>query len=196
VAVYLLITAGIPDMLVVKFIEVWNRYRLVALFALLYTQSSRTMQWNSQVSWKWSLVNDMLDGKNKKNTARQLSSFTFVGLAQYVLDAALLYALLFWSVEIIVANLLSRTVIGFVGFYANRSITFRDTDVAFLQSFLRFLFAWVVTSALSTLGIMLAISLFIGSYPDPLLGMLVKLIVEALVFFVAFFIQKLWIFES
>ena len=138
----------------------------------------------------------MLRGQNKKNAARQLSSFTGVGLVQYVLDAALVYALLFGGIELIVASLLSRTVVGFAGFYANRSITFRDTEVDFFTSFLRFLFAWVATTILSTLGIMLAISFFVASSSDPLLGMLVKLVVEAIVFVVAFFIQKFWIFKT
>jgi putative flippase GtrA len=138
----------------------------------------------------------MLRGQNKKNTARQLSSFTVVGLIQYVLDAALVYALLFGGIELIIASLLSRTVVGFAGFYVNRSITFRDTDVDFLTSFLKFLLAWVATTILSTLGIMLAITLFVSSSSDPLLGMLVKLVIEAIVFVVAFFIQKFWIFKT
>ena len=135
------------------------------------------------------------DRLEKKTTRVQLILFFLFGVGQYLLDAAMLYGLLLLQVDIYVANLLSRTLVGVVGFAANRYVTFKGTQTELGPSFVRFLFAWLFTSILSTLGVLLALLLFFDNSYTPEQGLLIKIIVEFIVFFIAFFIQKYWIFR-
>ena len=132
---------------------------------------------------------------DKKLTGRQFSLFAVVGGGQYILDAALLYFLLVLGMDIVIANLVSRTLVGVLGYVANRYITFRGTRVGLLQGFIRFTVAWLMTSVLSTFGIILALSWVTDGVYSPETGVFIKLAVEAVVFLLAFFIQKFWIFK-
>ena len=128
------------------------------------------------------------------DSRRQFIWFTLIGGAQYVLDVALLYGLLLLGMDIAWANLLSRATIGLAGFLANRFITFHDTTSSLASSFPRFLIAWALTSLASTVGILWVLQLlFDGAYTANS-GIAVKILVEIVVFVVAFLIQKYWIF--
>ena len=127
---------------------------------------------------------------------RQLSWFTVIGGLQYALDGILLFLLMASGMNIVNANLLSRTLVGLGGFLANRQITFRETQVHFWPSFLRFLLAWALMSILSTVGILLAINVFLQEEPTPVSGLIIKVLVEMVVFLCAFLLQKFYIFGS
>jgi putative flippase GtrA len=132
----------------------------------------------------------------EKNTTRvQLILFFMFGVGQYLLDAGLLYGLLLMQFDIYLANMLSRSLIGIVGFVANRYVTFKGTPTELGSSFVKFLVAWLFTSVLSTLGVMLALTMFMNNVYTPETGLLIKIIVELIVFVIAFFIQKYWIFN-
>lgn len=129
-----------------------------------------------------------------RRTRKQFFLFTVIGGLQYVLDILLLYGLLLLGIDIALANLVSRGTVGFMGFAANRYVTFSDTSISLSTSLPRFLIAWAITSALSTIGILAILSLaFDGDYSVNS-GVLVKIVVEVLVFIIAFLMQKLWIF--
>jgi putative flippase GtrA len=127
---------------------------------------------------------------------RQFSWFTLIGALQYALDALLLFLLMASGMSIVNANLVSRTLVGLGGFLANRYITFRETRVHFWPSLLRFLLAWALMSMLSTIGILLAINVFLQEEPTPASGLIIKVLVEMAVFLCAFLLQKFYIFGS
>jgi putative flippase GtrA len=81
------------------------------------------------------------------------------------------------GMSIVNANLVSRTLVGLGGFLANRYITFRETRVHFWPSLLRFLLAWALMSMLSTIGILLAINVFLQEEPTPASGLIIKVLV-------------------
>lgn len=127
---------------------------------------------------------------------KQFLLFTLVGGAQYLLDIALLYVLLIAGVDIVTANIVSRGTVGIAGFIANRYVTFHDTTATLAGSFPKFLLAWVFTSVLSTLGIVGVLHLVYDNSYTPDTAVVVKIIIEILVFLLAFLIQKFWIFSS
>ncbi|MCX2983295.1 hypothetical protein EYC98_20725 [Halieaceae bacterium IMCC14734] len=115
---------------------------------------------------------------------------------QYITDGLLLFLFMSMGVDMIYANLISRALVGFSGFIANRYITFSGTRVRFWDSFFRFLIAWVVTSILSTIGVLIAVHLFLQGPPTPTSGLIIKALVEVAVFLLAFVIQKFFIFGN
>jgi len=119
-----------------------------------------------------------------------------IGALQYVLDGLLLFLLMASGMNIVNSNLVSRTLVGLGGFLANRHITFRETRVHFWPSFFRFLFAWALMSILSTIGILLAVNVFLQEKPTPASGLIIKVLVEMVVFLFAFLLQKYFIFGS
>lgn len=127
---------------------------------------------------------------------RQFSWFTLIGALQYLLDGFLLFLLMASGMNIVHANLVSRTLVGLGGFLANRYITFRETRVHFWSSFIRFLIAWALMSILSTFGILLAINVFLQEQPTPASGLIIKVLVEMVVFLFAFLLQRFFIFGS
>lgn len=127
---------------------------------------------------------------------RQFSLFTLIGALQYVLDGLLLFLLMSMGMNIVNSNLISRGVVGIGGFFANRYITFRGTRVHFWPSLFRFLLAWALMSILSTIGVLVAIKLFLQGAPTPTSGLVIKMLVEIAVFLVAFLTQKFFIFGS
>jgi putative flippase GtrA len=129
------------------------------------------------------------------NGNRQFLKFFLVGGGQYTLDIVLFYIFLFYSIDIVVANLLSRAIVGNIGFIANRYITFKGNTVTLKKSYLKFLLAWIFTSIVSTVGILLLSSIFLTA-ENIKIETSIKMIVEIIVFIIAFFIQKLWIFKS
>jgi len=115
---------------------------------------------------------------------------------QYMTDGLLFFLFMSIGVDMIYANLISRALVGFSGFIANRYITFSGTRVRFWDSFFRFLLAWVLTSILSTIGVLIAIGLFLQEAPTPTSGLIIKALVEIAVFLLAFVIQKFFIFAN
>jgi putative flippase GtrA len=115
---------------------------------------------------------------------------------QYIADGLLLFLFMSIGVDIVYANLISRALVGFSGFIANRYITFSGTRVRFWDSFFRFLLAWILTSSLSTIGVLIAVDLFFQGPPTPTSGLIIKALVEGTVFLLAFVIQKFFIFGS
>ncbi|MEH6588913.1 MAG: GtrA family protein [Halioglobus sp.] len=131
-----------------------------------------------------------------KRSKKQFVLFTIIGGAQYLLDVLLLYLLLRFGIDIVTANLFSRGVVGLAGFIANRFLTFHDTTTTLGASFPRFLIAWIGTSAASTFLIVIALQLFFDGDYSTNLAVLVKIVVELIVFLAAFLIQKFWIFPA
>jgi len=127
---------------------------------------------------------------------RQFSWFTLIGALQYVLDGLLLFLLMASGMNIVNSNLVSRALVGLGGFFANRHITFRETRVPFWSSFFRFLLAWALMSILSTIGILLAVNVFLQGEPTPASGLIIKVLVEIAVFLFAFLMQKYFVFGS
>lgn len=115
---------------------------------------------------------------------------------QYMTDGLLFFLFMSIGVDMIYANLISRALVGFSGFIANRYITFSGTRVRFWDSFFRFLLAWVLTSILSTIGVLIAVGLFLQEAPTPTSGLIIKALVEIAVFLLAFVIQKFFIFAN
>lgn len=127
---------------------------------------------------------------------RQFALFTLIGAFQYLFDALLLFLLMAAGMDIVNANLISRAVVGLGGFIANRYITFRGTRVHFRRSFFRFLLAWAITSLLSTIGVIIAVDVFLQEAPTPTTGLIIKVLVEIVVFLFAFLMQKFFIFGN
>jgi putative flippase GtrA len=127
---------------------------------------------------------------------RQFALFALIGALQHIFDALLFFLFIAAGMDIINANLISRAVVGLVGFIANRYITFRGTRVDFRHSFFRFLLAWSITSLLSTAGVIIAVDVFLQEALTPTTGLAIKVLVEIVVFLFAFLIQKFFIFGN
>jgi putative flippase GtrA len=84
---------------------------------------------------------------------RQFILFTIIGVSQYIIDVSIVYCLLLLDVNILIANIFSRSLVGFGGYFANRHITFRDSKVPFLSSFFKYLLAWFLATFVSTAGL-------------------------------------------
>lgn len=124
--------------------------------------------------------------------ARQLLMFGLVGAAQVLLDWAVFVALTNAGVDVPVANVVGRVCGACLGFWLNGRYTFATTGRPRLDRdhLLRFVVAWILMTALSTL----LVSAVAGHF-DLRAAWLAKPAVEALMAVIGFVVWRQWVFR-
>jgi putative flippase GtrA len=125
---------------------------------------------------------------------RQLLLFLLAGLAQLLLDWAVFVALTGLGLPVVAANLAGRVSGACLGFWLNGRYTFADDEGrARLQRehLGRFVLAWLVLTALSTLLLEL-----LSRHLELHALWLAKPIVEAGVAAISFVVARQWIFRQ
>lgn len=128
----------------------------------------------------------------------QLLSFFCVGLLQLIVDSVVMFALVKFGVYVGFANFLSRAFAAVLGCYLNYSITFkRNKKSTLLITYIKFVLFWLFMTCLSSALMVYLSMLFLSVINENGLYLVfIKVAVEALLFFVSFFISKTIVFRS
>lgn len=128
----------------------------------------------------------------RSSPVRQVLSYLLIGGTQFLLDWAM-FSLLHWlGLPASPANLIGRASAAVVGFYLNGRFTFAEQGEGKLggQRFARFVFAWILMTALSTILVQACVWL----WPGPLVY-LAKPAIEILLAFLNFFVLKWFVYR-
>jgi putative flippase GtrA len=123
---------------------------------------------------------------------RQALLFVIVGLAQLALDSAAYIALTALGVPVPAGNLAGRIAGACLGFWLNGRFTFANGGPARLdrRHLLRFLLAWAVLTALSTLALA-QVAQAVGLQGSWIAKPVVELVLAAL----SFFVWRNWVYR-
>lgn len=123
---------------------------------------------------------------------RQGTWFLLVGGIQVVLDWAVFVALSALGMPLVGANLLARVAGASLGFWLNGRLTFASEGQARLggRRLLRFVLAWLLLTALSTLLLGLLAARLGLTW-----AWLAKPLVEAAMAVISFFISRHWVYR-
>ncbi len=128
-----------------------------------------------------------------KNTFREILYFGVIGVVQYIVDLAAFSVLVLSTGYPIPSNLTSRALGAICGYYLNGIITFRVLGRRRGSFGVRFVIAWLITTAAST-GLIKSLSLLSAVAERPVLLVYGKAGVELLLFVAGFLLCKLWVF--
>jgi len=139
---------------------------------------------------------------------RQPLLFVIAGGLQYVFDSVVYGLLVASGLPLATANVLSRASAALMGFAFNRYITFAGPGASvksaapgnrgeswsrFSGSLMRFAVLWVAMTVASTLLLLAAQSALGGSTSEKVIH---KILVEALLALVSFFVSRNWVFRK
>lgn len=127
---------------------------------------------------------------------KQPALFVFFGGLQYLLDIVAFGVMIAFGVSTVTANTASRIVVAGIGFGLNRYITFEQRNESvqrFSSSLLRFLVFLLAATVLSTL-LILGLERLFGAGTDARVGY--KVVVEAALAVLSFFVSRHWIYRN
>lgn len=128
----------------------------------------------------------------------QLVSFFLIGLLQLLVDSLTMLMLFKVGLYLVLANSISRAVAAILGCYLNYSLTFKENKKSTLSiTYVKFVFFWLFMTCLSSVLMFFLSEIFPSVINDNYIFLIViKILIEAILFFVSFFISKTLVFRS
>ena len=127
---------------------------------------------------------------------RQPLLFIFAGGLQYLFDTVVYGLLISLGLPTAQANVLSRASAALLGFGFNRYVTFAQPGESWSRfggSLARFVMLWVVMTLISSLLLLALQALFEGGVAE---RVVYKMVVEALLAVLSFFVSRRWVFKQ
>lgn len=133
---------------------------------------------------------DASGGSLAVTLARQGRLFLLMGFLQWILDWLVTVGLSRAGMSLEAANVCGRICGALFGFWLNGTITFSGDRPLGRRQLLRFLFAWIALTGISTLAVG-----HIGRATRLEIAWLAKPLVEAALAVVSFFVSRHWIYR-
>lgn len=120
---------------------------------------------------------------------KQVVWYTFVGVAQLLLDWLCFVALTAWGMPVAPANVLARVVAAMLGFTANGTLTFKSRLGS--KVLLRFTTVWIPLTLANTAAVWA-----LGAFGGLHVAWLLKPLIDGLTAVVSFVLARHWVFRA
>jgi len=120
---------------------------------------------------------------------KQVVWYTFVGVAQLLLDWLCFVALTAWGMPVAPANVLARVVAAMLGFTANGAVTFKSRLSTTVL--IRFSTVWIPLTLANTVAVWA-----LGAFGGLHVAWLLKPLIDGLTAVVSFVLARYWVFRA